>query len=119
VPAPAAPVAAAAAPAPVDQAFLAELAAIPTAGALYALGDEMDRAGLLPPVGDDEPSEISHSEPLAGIPFHVEDEKRTSTRHAGRDPAPAFFRGWTRFPTHRATPFRPTLKGHAVEVVLV
>lgn len=31
--------------APVDQAFFAELAAIPTAGALYALGDEMAEKG--------------------------------------------------------------------------
>lgn len=44
-PAAAVPVAAAAAPAPVDQPFLAELAAIPTAGALYALGDEMAEKG--------------------------------------------------------------------------
>lgn len=33
------------APAPVDQAYLAELTAIPTAGALYALGDEMAEKG--------------------------------------------------------------------------
>ena len=42
VPAPAGP---APASAPVDQAFLAELAAIPTAGALYAIGDEMAGKG--------------------------------------------------------------------------
>jgi hypothetical protein len=43
-------IAAAAAPAaiaPVDQAYLAELAAIPTAGALFALGDEMAEKGEL------------------------------------------------------------------------
>jgi hypothetical protein len=35
----------AAAPAQMDQAFLAELAAVPTAGALYAIGDEMAEKG--------------------------------------------------------------------------